>query len=379
MAKPPFANIYWFPIAALYSAIALPWSVAGQLGWLPAPPGLQHPWGHGHEMLFGFALAVVAGYTAGPQPKHHTFLLIGLWLLARITFWCWPASIVAALCNLVFISAIVWDTAPTYLQTAKKWRNKSLGIILGGLVLSVAAFHGANQFHAGTQLKLVFLLEGILFLSALMFFMGGRMIAPAIAGYLQKERNYILDPRVQPRFEGGILILLGLAVVVNVLPLPWRPQLLALLLFSCAALNLIRMLRWRPWMCHRRPDLLALLLGYCWLIAGWLLVAISLATDALPVALALHAITVGALGTLTLTVMARGRMHRSQRDPNIYPQVYLLTLLIALATLIRISIPWLPWQQAIVVAMTCWVLAFGGLFALLLWLAAKDRLTSLRR
>src|SRR5690606_357933 len=56
------AHNWFFPAAALYAAIVLPLSLQIMLtqpGWLP---GLATGLGHGHEMLFGFALAVIAGY-----------------------------------------------------------------------------------------------------------------------------------------------------------------------------------------------------------------------------------------------------------------------------------------------------------------------------
>lgn len=371
-AKAPFANIFWFPLAALYAALILPWSVAGQMGWWPAPSGITTPWGHAHEMLFGFALAVVAGYTSGPQPRRDAFVMIGLWLLARVAFLWWPQSVMATLFNLAFVFSLVWKSAPAFLVTAKKWRNKSVGVILVGLALSVTAYHVTVHLQASPHNLPVLLLEAVLFLSALMFFMGGRMIAPAIAGHLEKTQRYTLEPRVQPNFESAILLLLMAALVINVLPFAARPIVLAALLLACALLTLVRMLRWRFWRCHDRVDLLALLLGYGWLIAGWLLAAISLGTQALPISQALHAITVGALGTLTLSVMARVRMHRSLRNPNAYPWVYGLNILIALATLVRIAIHWLPYSKALMLASACWSLAYIGLLALLLWLAASD-------
>lgn len=370
--RPAFANIYWFPLAALYAAIILPWSIAGQMGWWPAPAGLHYAWGHGHEMLFGFALAVVAGYTSGPQPKKEAFTMIGLWILARITFLFWPASLVASLCNLIFVFSMVWKIAPVFLKTAKKWRNKSVGFILIGIALTVAAFHAANQAFEPSQRLLVFLLEGVLLLSTLMFFMGGRMIAPAITGHLQKSQDYILEARVQPNFEGAVLILLIIALLLNLLPFTVRPILLAIVLILAASLTLTRMLRWQFWRCLDRPDLVALMLGYSWLIIGSLLAALSLITNILPINQALHAITVGALGTLTLSVMARSRMHRCLRDPNVYPWVYFLNILIATATIIRLSINWLPYSKALMIASACWSLAYLGLFALLIWLSAID-------
>ena len=51
----PFANAWFFPVAALYAAFILPISVFALLGLIPTPPGLSTPSGHAHEMLFGFA------------------------------------------------------------------------------------------------------------------------------------------------------------------------------------------------------------------------------------------------------------------------------------------------------------------------------------
>jgi len=371
-AKPPFANVYWFPLAALYAALILPWSVAGQLGWLPAPAGLQQAWGHGHEMIFGFALAVIAGYIAGPQPKLQVFAMIGLWSLARLSFWLAPSSVLSTLFNIAFVGTLVWKLAPIFLITAKKWRNKSVGLILVGLVIAAAGFHSILQRNGPTLLGSKFLIAAVLLLSTLMFYMGGRILAPALAGHFRRH-NILLKDRVQPRFEGSILLLLFFALVVNFLPFSSAPTLMAAVLFICALLGAIRVLRWRPWWCYDRVDLLSLLLGYSWIIIGWVYVGLSLIQPNILISQALHAITVGALGTLTLTVMARGRSHRVLRDPNAKPFIYVLPLLISAAAILRLSAIQLGYSHSTMLASTCWSAAFIGLFVWLLWLAKVEK------
>ena len=54
-------NVVFFPVAAAYAMLVLPASVSSMLGMTGAFPGIATPSGHAHEMLFGFALAVVAG------------------------------------------------------------------------------------------------------------------------------------------------------------------------------------------------------------------------------------------------------------------------------------------------------------------------------
>jgi len=102
----PFANAWFFPVAALYAAFILPISVFALLGLIHAPPGLSTPSGHAHEMLFGFALAVVAGYLLGPQPLRLILSLLGCWALARLSFVLWPGSWLALASAATFAGAV---------------------------------------------------------------------------------------------------------------------------------------------------------------------------------------------------------------------------------------------------------------------------------
>jgi len=296
-------------------------------------------------MIFGFALIVIAGYLAGPQPKSYIFTVMGLWLVARLSFWF----------------------APIFLRTAKKWRNKSAGFVLVGLGIAAVGFHLAMQSNQPDDWRLRLLLETVLLLSILMFYMGGRIIAPALAGHFQSQNRFLKD-RVQPRFEDSILILLFSVLVLNLLTFTWiKPVMAALLLFG-ALLCMIRVLRWRPWWSYGCADLLAMLLGYSWIIVGWLGIALSLITANFPITKALHASTIGALGTLTFTVMSRTRSHRVLRDTNAKPFVFILVLLITAAALLRLNPTWLAYSQSIFLASCCWSFALIGLFVWLMWL-----------
>ncbi len=95
-------------------------------------------------MIFGFALIVIAGYLAGPQPKSYIFTVMGLWLVARLSFWF----------------------APIFLRTAKKWRNKSAGFVLVGLGIAALGFHMVMQSDQSDGLSLKFLLRRVLNSSA---------------------------------------------------------------------------------------------------------------------------------------------------------------------------------------------------------------------
>ncbi len=360
--RQPFANAWFFPAAALYAAFLLPGSVLILLGLVPALPGLATSAGHAHEMLFGFALAVIAGYLLGPQPLRFTLTLLGCWALARLSFLLWPGSWLALASAATFAAGLAWKVLPRFLGAAKKWRNQSVAPVVAGLSLLSAIASGG--FGAGFDRLM--LEEALLLIAALMFFMGGRIIAPAIAGYAQ-SRGWRLDARVQPHIEGTVLILLGLALLLNLLPWSLSRQLTGVLLVAAGVLTTIRLLRWRPWRCMR-IDLLILLLGYTWLAVGLLMLGLGTLRPTLPLNATLHALSVGALGGLTFAVMARTRLIYRFRDPTVHPRLQAAALLLSLAALARVLPALLnqPQQGWLLLAAGCWSLAFLTL-VLLLW------------
>ena len=358
--RQPFANAWFFPAAALYAALILPWSVLGLLGLLPVPPGLATPYGHAHELLFGFALAVVAGYLLGPQPLRVTVALLACWALARLGWLFWPGSWLSTLGAAAFAAGLVWKVVPRFVGAAKKWRNQTVAPLLAGLGLASVL----GSLDPLTVQSPRVLHGALLLLACLLFFMGGRIIAPALAGHAQSQ-GWNLQARVQPRLEGLGLVLLGLALLAVLATL----ELLAgALLLAAGLLAGTRLLRWRPWRHLRRADLAVLLLGYAWLALGLLLFGAALLLGTLPLTVALHGITVGALGTLTLAVMARTRLLYRLRDANARPWIHPAAGLLSLAALARIlpvplgadPQPWLLLSAA------CWSLAFL-LLAVLLW------------
>ncbi|WP_312374806.1 NnrS family protein [Stutzerimonas nitrititolerans] len=359
----PFANAWFFPAAALYAALLLPWSILTLLGLVPALPGLATPAGHAHEMLFGFALAVVAGYLLGPQRPGLTLALLSCWCLARLGFLLWPGSWFATLAAIAFAIGLAWNVVPRFLGAAKKWRNQTVAPVVVGLsLLSAGAGLALARPFASTLLH-----EALLLLALLMFFMGGRILAPAIAGHALSQRRS-QDARVQPWLEGSVLIVLLVALLLNLLS-PWlaTARLTGSLMLLAGVLTFIRLLRWRPWQCLTRPDLLVLLLGYAWLALGLVLTGLAIA-GLLPLTAMLHSITVGALGSLTFGVMARTRLIYRFRDANARPWIHPVVLLISLAAVARMA-PGLPGTDQrlwLLGAAVCWSLAFLSL-AVLLW------------
>lgn len=368
--RQPFASLYFFPVASAYAAIALPWSVFGHFGLFITPPGLTGPLAHAHEMIFGFAMAVVAGYLLGPQSRRWMGLWLGLWLAARLTFMSWPGSFLSVAMNSCFVAVLAWRVVPRFTRSAKKWRNKMVAPLILGLCLAGALFQGLSVAGVPGPLHGL-LLEAILLLSTLMFYMGGRMLAPAMAGHLHKKgRN--LEARVQPRLEGTVLVVMGVVLVLNLAPWNLPRSLVGALLVLAAAFTLMRLLRWPARHCLDRPDLIALMIGYLWLVLGWLLIAAAMLSELLPLSTAVHGLTVGALGTLTLTVMARTRTQRSRRESRMPVVLYLAVGLVSLAALARLAAgTFSAGPTPYLVAAVCWSLAFLILLGFLLRLGLE--------
>ncbi len=353
----------FYPAAALYAAIGLPLSVLAMVMPGAQLPGLAQPGGHAHEMLVGFALAVVAGNQLGAVRPRVVAALLLLWLAARAAFLVAPDSAAAVVANVGFAVALAWRVVPRLAGAAKKWRNRVLPVVLTALCLLAATLQvlrvGAGPSMAGTPMLVLVALFALL-----MLFMGGRIVAPAIAGQFYHQGQN-LEARVQPRIEAALLgagMLTPLALAV-----PAWHLLAGASLAAAGALALVRLVRWRLWGVRGRPDLWCLAAGYAWLGLGLLALGASLASGRHAIA-ALHVVTVGALGTLTFNVMAMTWTLRARRGLADLALIVGGTILLAAATGLRVlgslgaADAWV-WFAA---AAACWSAAFV-LLLILFW------------
>ncbi len=369
MNKPVWAHSLFFPAACIYASMAVPLSVfAMASGWPEALLGQ----GHAFEMLFGFALAVVAGYTLGPtQPKLLDGLLM-LWLFARIAQFGAPFSVQALAFSGLFGLALAWHIVPRFLA-AKKWRNRMLIPLLGGLCLLPAAYLLAQKLGTPFSTQLI-LHEAVLFFAMLMAFMGGRIIAPAVAGEFHKQGRE-LDARVQPRIEAAFIILL--VVATSALLVPGGNVIAGLACVVSGLLIGVRLLRWQLWYCRSRLDLIGLCIGYGWLGLGLCLFGLAIATNSQQTGV-LHIITVGALGSLTSGVMSRIHYQRLRRTPPPSTLVVWMLTTVAIATLLRVAATLFASPNQLLLlslAAVAWTLCF----AVLGWLFVINLYRSIRR
>src|SRR5690554_6741324 len=258
MSKPRTRPAFtlFFPLAALLAALAVPLSIVAMLSGTGWPAGLVGV-GHGFELIFGFALALIAGYTLGPQPAR----------VLRIPFPDHPLALPLAA---AFALLLAWQVVPRF-RAARQWRNKSTGPLILTLcllplcwLLLMLIWHRWPELAASIDLDLSRLMHaGVLCLLLLMSFIGGRLIAPAAAITLEQQG---IEPRarLQPRLEGALIILLGLAILALLVPIlsdDYSYPLAGSALLAAGMVLLVRNIRWQLWRCGRRPDLLEIGMG----------------------------------------------------------------------------------------------------------------------
>jgi uncharacterized protein involved in response to NO len=360
----------FFFLAALWAALAVPvWLVAYATGI--APPTILPPivW-HAHEMVYGFAAATVAGFLltaipnwTGRMPLQGWPLagLVALWFAGRIAV-ILSAKIgapLAAVFDLSFPLAFLAIVARE-IVAGKNWRNlPMLGalalLLVGNLLVHLEALGVSDTAQLGNRI-------GIGTLLALISLVGGRIVPSFTRNWLAKNRPDIPAPAPASRLDLATLILAALSVAAWA-AVPDTVYSSAAMLVGGAAIAW-RLSRWRGLSTAHEPLVLILHIGYGWLAVGLLLAGANGFLFFLPSTTALHALTVGAVGTMTLAVMTRaslGHTGRSLTAGRITAAIYTL---VSLATVLRLAVPFAGSEMVLVLSLAgaAWCAAFS-LFA----------------
>lgn len=320
----------FFLLASAWAALAVPvWLAAYVHGYTlrgPLPPLFWHA----HEMVFGFGFAAVAGFllTAIPNwtgrlPVRGTALaaLVSLWLAGRI------AMLVpeVALLDLAFGAALILVVARE-LIAGGNWRNVPMLLALallfsGNVMVHLHALDVASAAPEGIRL-------GIATLSMLIALVGGRIVPSFTRNWLAKAR--LAPPAPEGRLDRIALVVTLVALAAWVAGAWFSSWLLLGAGLALAA----RLSRWRGLSTVREPLLFILHVGYGWLALGLILLGLDPASSA-----ALHALTVGAIGTMTLAVMTRASLGHTGRALVAGRPTVAIYLLVTLAALLRVAGP----------------------------------------
>ena len=364
----PFALGFrpFFIAAGLHAVLMMAlwlWVLRGSLDigvWSP-------PIWHGHEMLFGYTVAVIAGFlltaaqnwtgirTPSGLPLAALFVL---WLAGRVGFLVpgVPSGLVA-LVDLAFLPVLALVLALPILK-AKQLHNYPFPIMLLALTAANALVHAEALGWASDTASLGLHLA-IYVVVTMIVVMGGRVIPSFTDNKLRtRARRWNLIERLVP--------VATLAALLAALIAP-DSLVTALLAALAAAVHFIRLAGWHTRKLWSVPLLWILHLGYGWIALGFALLALSAAGLVAAAGSALHAFTVGGIGVLTLGMMARVSLGHSGRPLEPAPVMTLAFVGVNLAALIRVALPlFFPaiHAQGMTAAGLVWMAAFG-LFAAL--------------
>ena len=350
----------FYLLAALLAAVAVPLWAAEYFGVLPQTGYLRGVAWHAHEMVFGFAVAVITGFlftaarnwTGLPTPAHGSLAMIAaLWVAGRVLLTTGPGWLAAAvdLAFLPVVAVALWIP----LQRSRN-RNRFFAALL--LVLGVAnlGFHLARADVVGTS-PLVPIRFALYLIVIIVTIMAGRVI-PSFT------QNAIPSARIRRNRLVDLASIWATALALGGGLVSAPVAFTAPLCLAAAGLQAARLWMWDPWCTRHRPILWILHLSYAWIPIGLLLMAWMLFTGALSAGLAAdHALSVGAVGGMIIGMITRTARGHSGRPLQASSPEVLAYLLVQLAAVIRVLLP-LVWPAgyhwAIAAASLSWSAAF---------------------
>jgi uncharacterized protein involved in response to NO len=355
-----------------FYALAGVFAMVSILFWLLSFSGVFHTgsylrgifW-HSHEMVFGFAIAVMAGFlltavrnwTGLPTPTGLVLAaLAAVWLAGRLLIITAP-PLLAAFVDVAFVPMLAVAIALPIIRSRNQ-RNYKIIVLLVLISIANFAYHLASLGPLPSWLAYTTVITAIDLITILFAIVAGRVI-PAFT------RNAI--PESAPRQIGwleflsfGSLVLIIVARVSS----DWVPVLSMIptvLLVIAAVSHAYRLALWQPQLTVSNPLLWMMPVAYSWLPIALFLRALaqySLVGEAVWI----HALTTGAISGLMLAMMMRSALGHTGRPLVAGGMEMGAFLVLQLAAIVRVMAGLFSeahYLQVVVASGILWVLAFG--------------------
>ena len=356
----------FFLLAGLYAAGSMAaWIWLFPRGATPMSSLGPQLW-HGHEMIFGFIAAAIAGFMLTAVPSwtgergfagRPLIVLTALWLAGRVAFAIGDALPIEVLmvAELSFVPGVVIVLAPSIMRSSN--RNWPLLLVLfafwcGDVVFAYAALSGQSML-AGTALR-----GSLNVVLLLITIIGGRII-PAFTGNALRARGTKVKMRSSRSLEVGVIALtVGYGFADVAAPLSTATGVIA------AAAALAHFLRWSGWhglRSWREPIVWILHAGYVWLPIGLALKAIFVLAEASWAVHWQHALGAGAAGTMIMAVMTRASLGHTGRPLHVSRLIVVAYAMLIASIVLRVfgaSVLQLQYASTITTAGALWILAF---------------------
>lgn len=354
-AMPPILHYGFRPfffLAALHAGVAVPlWLWLYFSGdHLPGPFHGLH-W-HAHEMLFGYLGAVMAGFILTAIPNwtgrlplsgYPLAVLVALWLAGRMACLLMPDPVAAMAVDLAFPAVLafaVWREV----AAGRNWKNAPVALMITLFGAANAADHAANlgllPHDLGQRLALAVV-------ATLIALIGGRIVPSFTRNWLVKEGQAKLPASFGVPDKAALACTAAAALAWIAVP----DMLATGILMTAAGLMLaLRLLRWQGIRTVSEPILLVLHLGYGWLAAALFLIGLSILFSSVPQSAALHALTAGAVGTMTLAVMTRASLGHTGREIVADRSMVAMYVLVSTGAALRVGAPFAEaWHNEILI------------------------------
>ncbi|MGP1717179.1 MAG: NnrS family protein [Methylophilus sp.] len=355
----------FFLLAAAFAAISIAaWMWSYLRFTLPPLFYVSASQWHAHEMLYGFAFAVIAGFLL-TAVKNWTGIqtLQGSALMGLVACWAGARGVMLVAPDLVILAATLDLSFNLWLMLAiarpiikvKQWRQLGVLSKVGILTLGNAAFYAQASGWSMSGARAA-LWVGLL-LNVSLILVISRRILPGFIERGVKEEISLKNSAWLDR----LLMLSLVALLLNILVADSSMTHIVLALTITTASS-IRLWRWHTPGIWRVPLLWSFYCGMWLITAGFLLYALSYTRSGVSLILAIHCWAIGGIGVITLAMMARVSLGHTGRNIHAPPRSvsWIFGLCIA-ATLCRVFLPlWIPetYRISVMLAAACWIVAF---------------------
>lgn len=358
-----------------YSLAAI-FALASVLFWLSSFTGTFHVAGylqsiswHSHEMVFGFAIAVMSGFlftavrnwTGLPTPTGFALAAFAaLWIAGRVLIITGP-PLLAALVDVVFVPALAVAVALSIVKSRNQ-RNYKIVALLLLIGITNVIYHLAMLGFVPARLANTSLIVALDLVTIVFAIVAGRVI-PAFT----KNAIPASDPRHAKWLEvlsfAALVVIVVLRVSADWVSIP--VLITTTILFTAAVAHAFRLALWQPQLTAGNPLLWMMPVAYSWLPVAFFLRALA-GNSLVSQGAWIHALTMGAISGLMLAMMMRSALGHTGRPLVASGLDMSAFLVLQLAAIIRVTAGLFAsglYPELVIFSGLLWMLAF----AIFLW------------
>ncbi len=368
----------FFSAAALFAVITmLLWSFVFTGHTDIDAQALNPLYWHGHEMVYGYALAVIAGFlltavktwTGVMMPHGYKLLAIfGCWLLARLSWAGFGLGMtvagssisllyVAAVFDLLFIASMAFVICRAVLQVKQ---YKQMGILAKLALLTVGngiCYWGI--INADMSMTKIGIYLGFYLIIGLVLTIGRRVVPFFIERGLSVGTTEVIKLR-NSKVQDIASLLFFLAFFISDLFYP-NKYLLTITALGVAVVNIVRLVGWYHRGIWQKPLLWSLYVAFLGMCLSFLLYALQ-PWLGYTHSIAMHGLAIAGVGMMTVAMMTRVSLGHTGRSIHQPPKtVNIMYGLMVLAFVSRVLLPladmshYLLW---IMIAQGTWIACF---------------------